>query len=167
MPDIALALPASAAWWFLPFVTPICIWVAWNDMAFMKIPNKAVAALALVFLVIGPLALPLNIWAWQWVHLLVVLAVGFVLNIGGALGAGDAKFAAAAAPFVYLADAIALLYLFAAILLAAFVTHRLVRAIPAIRGRVPHWASWTNAKFPMGLALGPALFFYLLLAALS
>lgn len=167
MIDPALALPASAALWFLPFVIPIGIWVAWNDMAFMKIPNKAVMALFFVFLIIGPLALPLNVWAWQWIHLLVVLAIGFVLNMGGVLGAGDAKFAAAAAPFVFLADAIALLYLFAAILLAAFVTHRLARALPAIRQRTETWVSWGHTKFPMGLALGPALIFYLVLAALS
>ena len=27
---------------FLPFVLPIALWVAWSDMARMKIPNKAV-----------------------------------------------------------------------------------------------------------------------------
>ena len=53
-----MALTSGAALWFLPFVAPICLWVAWNDMAFMKIPNKAVVALAAVYLVIGPVALP-------------------------------------------------------------------------------------------------------------
>ncbi|SEN78618.1 prepilin peptidase CpaA [Palleronia salina] len=162
----ALMLPDRAALAFLPFVTPICIWVAWSDMARMKIPNKAVMALFLVYLLIGPLVLPLELYAWQFLHLAVVLVAGFVLNMGGALGAGDAKFAAAAAPFVLLPDALTLLYLFAAITLAAFATHRLARATPAIRSRTPEWVSWTSAKFPMGLALAPALLFYLVLAAI-
>lgn len=159
-----MALSASAAAWFLPFVAPICLWVAWNDMAFMKIPNKAVMALAVVYLLIGPLALPLPAWGWGWGHLVVVLAIGFVLNMGGALGAGDAKFAAAAAPFIALPDLGVLLMLFAATLLAAFVTHRLCRSLPALRGTVAHWHSWKRGDFPMGLALGGALLFYLCLA---
>ncbi|RVT87146.1 hypothetical protein DXV76_03405 [Rhodobacteraceae bacterium CCMM004] len=162
-----MALSAAAAWWFLPFVLPICLWVAWSDMATMKIPNKAVLALAAVFLVVGPLALPLEVWAWQWLHLAVVLAVGFVLNVAGGLGAGDAKFAAAAAPFVLSADIGVVLFLFGAATLAAFATHRLARALPPLRRRTAHWASWTHAKFPLGLALGPTLLFYLALAAVA
>ncbi len=41
------------ALWFLPFVLPIALWVAWSDMKFMKIPNKAVLALVAVFAVVG------------------------------------------------------------------------------------------------------------------
>ena len=55
-----ITTPALAALIFLPFVLPIAIWVAWSDMKFMKIPNKAVVALAAVFLLLGPLALPLG-----------------------------------------------------------------------------------------------------------
>ncbi len=40
--------------WFLPPVAAIGLWVAWSDMKFMKIPNTAVIALALAYLVIGP-----------------------------------------------------------------------------------------------------------------
>ncbi|WP_102110155.1 prepilin peptidase [Oceaniglobus roseus] len=162
-----LELPASAALWFLPFVAPICIWVAWNDMAHMKIPNKAVMALFLVYLLVGPLALPLETWLWNWVNLVVVLAAGFLLNMAGGLGAGDAKFAAAAAPFVMPGDLDNLLLLFAAIVLASFVTHRAARAIPAVRRAFPDWVSWTHRKFPMGLPLGAMLLFYLGLAALD
>ena len=39
----------ATALWFLPFVIPITIWVAWSDMASMKIPNKAVLSLMIVF----------------------------------------------------------------------------------------------------------------------
>lgn len=42
---------ATTALWFLPFALPIAVWVAWSDMKFMRIPNKAVLALTAVFLV--------------------------------------------------------------------------------------------------------------------
>lgn len=158
-------LPATAALWFLPFALPVCIWVAWSDMAFMKIPNKAVLSLCAVYLVIGPIALPLEMWAWQWLNLVVILAGGFVLNMLGSLGAGDAKFAAAAAPFVPVQDSGTLLILMAAVILAAFATHRAARATPALRRMVPGWASWTHRKFPMGFPLAGTLLAFLGLAA--
>lgn len=157
----SLATPSLAAAAFLPFVLPIALWVAWSDVARMKIPNQAVIALALVFLVVGPFVLPLSDWGWRWLHLAVVLALGFLANLGGLMGAGDAKFMAAAAPFIALADAGPLMIAFAMLLLGAFAAHRGLRAVPAFRRAVPHWESWTNPKFPLGLALGPALAAYL------
>ncbi len=161
-----LAMPATAAAWLLPFATPIALWVMWSDMATMRIPNKAVLALIAVFAVVGLIALPLEDWLWRWSHLAVILVIGFVLSSLGLLGAGDAKFAAAMAPFIALPDLGVFLPLFAAILLAAFVAHRAVRAVPALRGLTPGWVSWQSRQFPMGLALGAALVAYLGLAAL-
>ncbi|KAF0675822.1 prepilin peptidase [Profundibacterium mesophilum] len=157
--------PGAALAFALPAL-PICIWVAWSDMARMKIPNAAVIALAASFALIGPFVLPLEDWAWRWTHLAAVLLAGFCLNLAGALGAGDAKFAAAAAPFVAPQDIPAVMVLFAAVLLTAFATHRAARAVPAIRARSPHWESWKRKDFPMGLALGGTLAFYLLRAAM-
>ena len=162
----ALAISAWSALWFLPFVLPICIWVAWNDMKFMKIPNRAVIALTAVFVLVGLIALPLPEYPWRLLQLLVVLAIGFVLNMAGALGAGDAKFAAAAAPFIAPGDLSLVLYLFAAVLLAAVATHRLARRIGPIRRLTPDWQSWQRRDFPMGLALGAGLGFYLIGGAL-
>lgn len=161
-----LAILASTAWWFLPFVTPIAIWVAWSDMATMKIPNKAVLALIVVFLGVGLVALPLADYPWRLLHFVVVLAIGFVANALGMLGAGDAKFAAAMAPFVALQDLSTFFYMFAPVVLAAFIIHRLIRRVPAVRARFPNWESWERRDFPMGLALGPGLVFYLLAGAL-
>ncbi len=160
-----LALPATAALWFLPAALPVAFWVAWSDMRSMRIPNAAVLTLLAAYALIGLVALPLGVWAWGWVHVAVVLVLGFLLNLAGLVGAGDAKFAAAMAPFVALADAAAFAALFAAVLLAAFATHRGVRAIPALRRLAPDWASWQRRDFPMGLALGGALALYLGLAA--
>ncbi|HFQ15880.1 MAG TPA: hypothetical protein ENK41_05935 [Rhodobacteraceae bacterium] len=161
-----LAETARSALWFLPFAAPIALWVAWSDMARMKIPNKAVGALMLVFLAVGLVALPFDVWKWRLVHFLVILAIGFVMSSLGMLGAGDAKFAAAMAPFVAPGDISLFLYLLAPTVIAAFIIHRLVRQMDAVRRRFPDWESWERADFPMGLALGPALIFYLLAGAI-
>jgi len=160
------AQTAVSAWWFLPFAAPIALWVAWSDMATMKIPNKAVYALVAVFGVVGLFALPIADYPWRFVHLIVVLVVGFLMNMGGLLGAGDAKFAAAMAPFIGLSDLSMFSYLFATVLLAGFVTHRIAKRIPAVRKRTQGWESWERKDFPMGLCLGAALVFYLLIGAL-
>jgi len=160
-----MEIAASAALWFLPFAAPICLYVAWSDLATMKIPNKANLALAGVFLVVGLWALPLAEYPWRLAQLAGVLVVGILLNAGGLLGAGDAKFLAAAAPFVAPGDALAVTVLFAGVLLAAYVAHRLARATP-LRALAPDWESWRRTKdFPMGFALGPTLLAYLALGA--
>ena len=161
-----MAIASATALWFLPFAALIGVWVAWNDMAFMKIPNKAVMALFVVFAAVGLVALPFDDYLWRYVQLAVVLAVGFVLSSLRALGAGDAKFAAAMAPFIDMGDLQLFLVLFAAVLVAAFATHRTMRAVPAVRSAFPGWESWERRDFPMGLALGTGLTFYLALGAL-
>jgi len=155
-------IPLSAALWFLPFAFAIAVWVAWSDMKFMKIPNKAVVALTLVYLLVGPLVLALNLWLWGWALLAVVLLIGFLANAGGMIGAGDAKFGSAMAPFFVGADLRFVLALFAACLLGAFVSHRGLRMVGPFRAATADWASWTHKDFPMGLALSGTLVFYLL-----
>jgi prepilin peptidase CpaA len=156
--------PAEALW-FLPFVAPICFYVAWTDMKMMKITNQSVVVLTLVFVIIGPLALPFDTYLWRYLHLIVVLLVGILLNAIGAVGAGDAKFAAAAAPLIALGDLSLLAGIFATVLIAAWVTHRLAKHSP-VRKMVPDWESWSKKKdFPMGLALVGTLMAYLVLGA--
>lgn len=152
-----------SAMWFAPFVLPICAWAAWSDMATMRIPNKSVVALALVFLLLGFFLMPLPEYAWRLSHLVIVLVVGILMNAAGMIGAGDAKFAAAAAPFIASGDFRLVMPLFAATLLAGFVTHRLARRSP-LRQLAPEWESWHRKwDFPMGLALGGALAAYIVL----
>lgn len=152
----------------LPFAIAIGIWVAWSDMKFMKIPNKAVIALLLVWLGPGLLAvlltgLPLINWLWGWALAAIVLAIGFLANALRLVGAGDAKFAAAMAPFFVGADLRMTFALFAACLLAAFAAHRGARFIGPLRAMTTDWASWTHTDFPMGLALSGTLIFHLFL----
>lgn len=161
-----MLISASSAMWFLPFVLPICLYVAWSDMRAMRIPNHSVLALALVFLVIGLLALPLAAYPWRLAQLGVVLVLGMVLNATGLVGAGDAKFAAAAAPLIHVGDLRLVIVILASTILAAFLTHRIAKHSP-IRKLVPEWESWHRGwDFPMGLALGGTLTIYLCLGAL-
>ena len=160
-----MALTASAALWFLPFVLPICFYVAFTDLREMRITNQAVLALAGVFIIVGLIALPLPEYGWRLVQMMAVLVIGIVLNGAGAVGAGDAKFAAAAAPFIAPGDLRLLLAIFAANLLAAFFTHRIVKYTP-LRRIAPGWKSWDMGwKFPMGLSLGGTLAIYIALGA--
>ena len=164
-PEVRMAVSQLSALVFLIPALPIAIWVAWSDMRHMKIPNYAVIALFAAFVVFGLIVLPLETYAWRWVQAIGVLAVGFCLNMIRALGAGDAKFAAAMAAMIAAGDATLLFMVFATVLLAAFATHRLFRAIPAVRNGFPDWKSWSHPKFPMGLALSGTLILYLVLGA--
>ncbi|MEP1611021.1 MAG: prepilin peptidase [Roseobacter sp.] len=161
-------MSASAAIWFLPFVLPICLHVAYTDLARMKITNKAVLALGAVYLFLGPLILPsFDIYLWGFAHFAIVLLAGFVLNAAGIMGAGDAKFLAFAAPYVRVADVSEVFVILTVVTTAALITHRAIRISP-LREFAPNWESWTAGKrFPLGLALGPSFILYLALAVLN
>lgn len=157
---------ATAALYFLPFVIPICIWVAWSDLARMKIPNKAVIALFVVFVIVGFAAFPAMEVLSRLVHLVIVLALTFAMSVLRVLGAGDAKFAAAMAPFVAVQDITFVMLIFAVTVVFGFVTHRLARSIAPIRNLAPNWESWQRKKdFPMGYPLAMTLALYLGLVA--
>ena len=40
-----MAITASSAWWFLPFVLPVCLYVCFTDLREMRITNQAVLVL--------------------------------------------------------------------------------------------------------------------------
>jgi len=158
-------LTSWAAALFLPFVVPIAIWAIWSDLARMKIPNKSVLALTIVFAVVGFFVLQLEEYLWRWLHLAVILIIGFVMNMLRMLGAGDAKFAAASAPFVALQDSFLVLTILAIMIVVGFTLHRILRMSPAVKAATPNWESWQRRDYPMGLSLGLTLVIYLLLGA--
>lgn len=161
-----MTFSAMAALWFAPFVVPLCLYVAFTDLRDMRIANGTVVAIAAVFIVLGPLLLPFETYLWQLSHLGIILIAGIALNAAGVMGAGDAKFAAAAAPYIAVGDLKLVFALYAALLLAAFAAHRIAKNT-RLRNIAPHWQSWDQGrKFPMGLALGPTLAIYLILAAM-
>lgn len=157
-----MALTFAEAAWFLPFVLPICIYVAWSDLREMRIPNISVLALALVFVVGGYFLLPIEAYGMRLLQLAAVLVIGFVVSSLGLVGAGDAKFAAAMAPFIAPGDGLFFLMLFALVLIGSWLTHRGAGRVPAVRRATPDWVSWDRGKlFPMGVALAGALVIYL------
>ena len=161
-----MQITAFEAWLYLPFVLPICFYVAFTDMREMRITNQAVLVLGGLFVVLGLIALPFDQYLWRLAQLAIVLLIGILLNAGGAIGAGDAKFLAAAAPYVALGDLLQVFMILAASLLGAVATHRLAKHSP-LRRLAPHWESWDKGwDFPMGLALGATLAVYLMFGAL-
>lgn len=155
----------TAALVFLILLAPIAFYICWTDLRWMKIRNASGLLILAIFAVAGLLVLPPEVWAWRWLNYVVVLAIGFVLTIGAGMGAGDAKYMAAVAPFVDPALAAVVMPIFAAFLLGAFAAHRGLRALPAVRRATPEWVSWTRADFPMGLAISGTILTYLALMA--
>ncbi|WP_417248223.1 A24 family peptidase [Celeribacter sp.] len=160
-----LTLGSGAALVFLIVTTPIAFIAAFNDLKRMKLPNAVVLTLAAAYVVVAPFVLPFEQYLWGFTHGVALYVVGIFLFLFAGVGAGDGKFAAAMAMFIPLADAGAVLMLFAAFLLGAFAAHRAMRAIPALRRATPDWVSWGHAKFPMGLALTGTMVSYFALAA--
>ena len=160
-----MELSSTAAAVFLVAAAPICGFIIFTDLSRMKITNLANGALVLAYAVLGLIVLPFDQYLWHWTHLVFLLVIGILLNAGGAMGAGDSKFIAAAGPYIGSADTRLVIVLFSACLLAAFVTHRAARISP-IRKAVPHWESWESGRrFPMGYPLGMTLVIYLAMVA--
>ncbi|ROT98964.1 A24 family peptidase [Histidinibacterium lentulum] len=161
-----MSVEATAAAWFAPFVLPVCLYVAFTDLREMRITNQAVGALVVIFAIGGALLYPIDVYLWRWLHLVVVLTIGVVLNLAGGMGAGDAKFLAAAAPYVAVTDLSFVFYILAATSLAGVLVHRIAKNSPLHR-LTPHWKSWSEThRFPFGFPLGTALGAYLVLTAL-
>jgi prepilin peptidase CpaA len=146
-------------------LSAIGLWVAWSDMKFMKIPNKAVLALAAVFLMVGPSPCPSRL-ALGLALGVITLVAGFVMTSLRALSAqGDAKFAAAMAPFFAGSSPASSSPSSRPACWRPLSPIAAARLTP-FRTATADWASWTHRKFPMGLALSGTLIFYFLLALL-
>ena len=136
------------------------------NAARMKIPNKAVLAMGALWPLLGWIVFPWQLWLIGFAIMAVVLVAGFIGNLAGLFGAGDAKFAAAMAPVFTAGDPMFIATLYAVCSIGAFAVHRGARALPAVRAMTPDWKSWTHNKFPMGLALSSMVVLYLLAAFL-
>ncbi|MEM1236098.1 MAG: prepilin peptidase [Pseudomonadota bacterium] len=159
------AFPADAALVFMVLLAPIWLYMAWYDMARLKILNGLVLLVFGIFLVLGPLLLPFDLYLGQLLQAAFVLVAMLVLYAAGTMGGGDAKFIAAASPFFMSQDAILVTILFTACLLAAFTAHRLF-LIGGTDRATPLWRSWRSGKrFPLGYALGGVVTIYLAMAA--
>lgn len=153
-------LTLTQALWLAPACIPLALWVALSDMQRMKIPNMASILMVAAWATLGFMAFPLDLWLWGWGFMAIGLVIGILGNMISLFGAGDAKFAAAMAGVFVTADLRFALLVIAGSMLAALVTHRLARNIPAVRRATPNWESWTRRDFPFGLALAGTLIFY-------
>ena len=153
-------LTLTQALWLAPACLPLALWVALSDMQRMKIPNMASILMVAAWATLGFMAFPLDLWLWGWGFMAIGLVVGILGNMISMFGAGDAKFAAAMAGVFVTADLRFALLVIAGSMLAALITHRLARNIPAVRRATPNWESWTRRDFPFGLALAGTLIFY-------
>ncbi|MEM6478476.1 MAG: prepilin peptidase [Pseudomonadota bacterium] len=157
--------PDRAALIFLIILVPVWFYMAWYDMARLKILNGLVLFVLGVFIVLGPFLMPLPLYFSQLFQAGIVFIAMLILYAGGAMGGGDAKFITAASPYFMHEDLFLILALFAACALGAFFTHRLSLLAGADRA-VPLWLSWRSGKrFPLGFALGGVVSAYLALAA--
>ncbi|KIT16527.1 prepilin peptidase [Jannaschia aquimarina] len=146
---------------------PVCLWIIWTDLREMKIKNAAVLALLAIFAVAGFFLLPLDEYLWRYAHFAVVLVIGFLMHVGTGLGAGDAKLAAAMAPFVPLSDATMVGLLYIAWVLSLLVAMTIARRLPALRTAAPGWIWLEEGRghIPLGVGLAPTLSSYFFIAA--
>ncbi|MEM9785277.1 MAG: prepilin peptidase [Pseudomonadota bacterium] len=173
-----MGLTAEAAFWFLPAVIPIAIFVSWSDMKHMKITNRSMMVLFMVFVFLGPMAFGFPEYFWQFLHAPIVLVIGMALWALRLIGGGDAKMYAAMSPFFVQSDWLLIFVVFTAATFAGVITHSVFR-FTSLRNIAPDWKSWTarsgnlrggmlglDLAFPKGLVLSMTLLFYLLVVAI-
>lgn len=162
-----MGMTATSALWFLPVMTPIALYIAYNDMRTMKITNATVLALVVAYALVGPFAFGFELYLWQWLHLPITLVVCMALWMLRVMGGGDAKVIAAMSPVFMVGDLLLIIQIFTASLIAGLAVHSLFR-FTALKNLAPDWKSWTAGRyFPKGLPLGMTLVFYLAFVAVS
>lgn len=149
---------------------PLMLLTAYFDLKHLRIPNFLVLAVLAVFLITGFWGLPLETFLWRLGAGAIVLAVGFVLFAAGLVGGGDAKMAAALAPFVAVDDVAPLLLLYAVVTLILLLVLRL--AMQLTRHRETGWRGVDQYArpsrervFPMGLIFAITITVYLVAVA--
>ena len=155
-----MTLPFIEAAVFFPFILVIGLWTAYYDMREMKITNKTVLALAGVFILIGWLLMPLDVYGWRLLSLVIVLVITFILNAIGVMGGGDSKFIAAAAPFVAAGDWGNVALILSATMISALILLFIAKRT-AFRTMTEDWKCWSvRGRIPLGLALGSTMIIY-------
>jgi prepilin peptidase CpaA len=160
-----------ALWFAIAALLPLMLLTAWYDLRHLRIPNWLAFCVLAVFLVAGLWGLSVEAFLWRLGAGAVVLAAGFALFAAGLIGGGDAKMAAALAPFVAADDVAALLLLYAVVTLVLLLVLRL--AMQLARHRRTGWQAVDQYArparervFPMGLIFAITIMLYLLAAGL-
>lgn len=159
-----------ALWLAIAAMLPLMALCAWYDLRSLRIPNWLVLGVLAVFLFTGLWGLPFEAFAWRLVQGVAVLLLGFALFSFGVIGGGDAKMAAALAPFVALGDILSVLLLYAVVTLVLLLVLRL--AMQFARHRTTGWMAVDQYAlparervFPMGLIFAITIVLYLLAGA--
>lgn len=168
-----MAISSTAALWFLPLVSLICLFTFYVDMKSKKISNMTVWALFIAYVAVGIFVLPFDDFLWRFANYAVVFAIGLGMWTLGGVGAGDVKFVSVMALFIDKQDAPLMIRIAVAAMLAAAIAVFIVRLTPLHR-LAPDWAAWRTkdansvgegkkAAVPMGTGLGLMLCSYLAL----
>jgi prepilin peptidase CpaA len=147
---------------FLLLTFPFCIYATWTDLKFLKIPNIVPVSMLLVFLITGPLVLPLPEYGLSLLYAFIALCISLVVFAAGLVPGGDLKYTCAILPFVDTGELISFALFVSLCSILAVITHLLFGWV----GLAPKdWASWQKGgwkrRFPVGFALSGGLLTYL------
>ena len=160
---------ANPSLWLLLVAVPSGLAVAYTDLRDMKIYNIVVYATIAGAIVVGLMVLPISDFLWRALNGVIAFAITWLLFQIGRMGGGDAKYIPVMVPFFAPLGGLNLslsIFVASSTFLAAFFTHRFIKRAGWGEKVCPHWQSWHTNRFPGGLALGPALIFYLIVHAI-
>lgn len=151
----------------LVLMLPIAIWATFNDLKRLKIPNKAVLAMAAIWPLAGWMAVPTwTAWAWGFAFMAIGIALGYVAHALVNFPGGDSKYAAAISPVFVGADIVEVITLVLACMLGATVLFQIVRILPGIDRVTAGWEGFKHWRIvPFGLALSAMVIYYLVAAS--
>jgi len=157
------ALPSLIV--IVALMVPLMVAIAISDLKTLRIPNRMVLAVFVIFLVTslpgGPAGLdwglPWETFLWRLAYAVLAFGAGFLLYIvaGGRVGGGDLKLIAAIAPFLYAGNLEGFLVSYAAVCLIGLLLHFMARKL-VLSGDTGWRALDQTLYFPAGLALGIA-----------
>ena len=159
-------IETPALWVTLAAMVPLMAIASYTDLKSLKIPNVVVLAVLLVYAVTGLWGLPTDTFFWRLLVGVIVLFIGFAAFSAGVVGGGDAKMAAALAPFIVPGDILMLMLMYVIVTFALLMILRLIQHF--LRHEETGWLSLDQLKkparervFPMGLILGLTITLYL------
>ncbi len=159
-------ISTPALWVAIAAMVPLMVLTALQDLKDLKISNYLVLAVIVTFLVTGFWGLPLETFGWRLLQGVVVLILGFIVFQFGVIGGGDAKMAAALAPFVVLQDITTVLLVYVVVTFAMLLVLRLImhyrRHAPTGWKAIDQQTQpLAERVFPMGLVFGVTIVIYL------
>ena len=164
-------MSSTIATLYFVITAPVLFYIIFTDLRYMRIYNGSNIVLFLLFLIPAPFFFAVPEIGWRLLAGVIAFAIGFLLNIAGRLGGGDAKFLPAATPFIATGDIPFVLVMLAFFGIVTIIVHRGLLFVPPFRAAVSDWVSWNHPKMngkpamPYGVALALTLSVYLFLRA--